>query len=103
MVESTPINDLTGKIIDLCIKIHRTLGPGLFETVYEEVLSYELKKNSIPFERQKDIVVVYEGVKMGVGFRADIIVDGTVILELKSVEKLLDVHKKQLLTCLKND
>ncbi|MFA6471800.1 MAG: GxxExxY protein [Candidatus Latescibacterota bacterium] len=94
-------NDLTGIIVDCCIKIHSTLGPGLFESVYEEALSYELHKRNIPIERQIEIPVMYESVRMNVGFRADIIVDKRVIVELKSVDTLLPVHKKQLLTYLK--
>jgi GxxExxY protein len=94
-------NELTGIVVDCCFKIHSTLGPGLFESVYEEALSYELKKRDVHFERQIEIPVMYESVMMNVGFRADIIVDNRVIVELKSVETVLPVHKKQLLTYLK--
>ena len=66
--------EITEKIIGLCIKIHKKLGPGLFESVYEEVLCYELKKNNVSFERQIDIPVIYDNIKMDIGFRADIIV-----------------------------
>ncbi len=94
-------NELSRIIVDLCLKIHRRLGPGLLESVYEEVLCYELSKMGIPIRRQAGIPVEYDGLKMDLGFRADIIVDNKVVIELKSVEKVLDVHKKQLLTYLK--
>ncbi len=94
-------NDVTGNIIDCCIKIHRVLGPGLLESVYEEVLAYELKKKGLLCERQVEVPVFYDELKMDLGFRADIIVEGKVIIELKSIESVLPVHKKQLLTYLK--
>ncbi len=94
-------NDITGNIVDCCVKIHKTLGPGLLESVYEEVLAYELKKKGLPCERQVEVPVFYDELKMDLGFRADIIVEGKVIIELKSIESVLPVHKKQLLTYLK--
>ncbi len=94
-------NDITGKIIDCCIKIHRTLGPGLLESVYEEILAYELKKIGLLCERQVGVPFFYDELKMDFGFRADLMVEGKVIIELKSVETVLPVHKKQLLTYLK--
>ncbi len=94
-------NEISSKILDCSIRIHRILGPGLFESVYEEVLCYELQKVNLSFERQVGIQVKYEGVKMEIGFRADIIVENKVIIELKSVEAIAPVHKKQLLTYLK--
>jgi GxxExxY protein len=94
-------NDITGNIIDCCIKIHRTLGPGLLESVYEETLAYELKKRGLLCERQVEVPVIYDELTMDLGFRADIIVEDKVILELKSIESVLPVHKKQLLTYLK--
>lgn len=94
-------NDITGTIIDCCIKIHRTLGPGLLESVYEEVLAYELKKKGFLCERQAGVPVLYDELRMDLGFRADIIVEDKVIIELKSIESVLPVHKKQLLTYLK--
>lgn len=95
------INDLTHTVIGICIKIHDKIGPGLFESVYEEVLCYELSKAGISFTRQEPINVYYDGVKMDVGFIADVIVEKRLILELKSVEKLMPVHYKQLQTYLK--
>jgi len=94
-------NELTKIIIDVCIKIHKALGPGLLESVYEEVLIYELKKLGISIARQIGIPVNYESVHLDIGFRADLIVENKVIMELKSVENILPVHKKQLLTYLK--
>lgn len=94
-------NELSRVIVDSCMRIHKRLGPGLLESVYEEILCYELSKLGISFKRQVGIAVEYDEVKMDLGFRADIIVDRKVIIELKSVETVLDVHKKQLLTYLK--
>ncbi len=94
-------NEISSKILDCSIRVHRNLGPGLFESVYEEVLCFELKKLGLNYERQIGIPVIYEGVKMELGFRADIIVEDKVIVELKSVEAINPVHKKQLLTYLK--
>ena len=94
-------NELSKIIVDCCYKIHKALGPGLLESVYEEVLYYVLIKNGLRCERQMGVPVTYENIKMDIGFRADIIVESKVIVELKSVEKILPVHKKQLLTYLK--
>ena len=94
------INQLTEIIIGLCIKIHKTLGVGLFESVYETVLCYELSKNEIPFVCQHPIPVYYDDIKMDVGFRADIIVDNKLLIEIKSIETIAPVHKKQVLTYL---
>ncbi len=84
-----------------CLKIHKIPGPGLLESVYEEVLVYELKKLGFIVVRQTGIPVIYETVKLDIGFKADVIIENKVILELKSVENILPVHKKQLLTYLK--
>ena len=94
-------NELSKIIVDCCFKIHKALGPGLFESVYEEVLSYELNKQSLNYKRQVEIPVAYEDIKMDIGFRDDIVVEDKVIIELKAVENILPVHKKQLLTYLK--
>ena len=94
-------NELSKIIVDCCYKIHKTLGPGLLESVYEEVLYYVLTKNGLRCVRQMGVPVTYESIEMDIGFRADIIVESKVIVELKSVEKILPVHKKQLLTYLK--
>lgn len=94
-------NEITGKILNICFGIHTQYGPGLFESVYERILCYELTKNEIAFENQYPIEVIHDGVNMDLGFRADIIIEGILLLELKSVAKLEDVHFKQVLTYLK--
>jgi GxxExxY protein len=94
-------NELSKIIVDCCFKIHSALGPGLLESVYEEALAYELGKQQLEAKRQQGIAVVYDELKMDLGFRADIIVENKVILEIKSVECLAPVHSKQLLTYLK--
>jgi GxxExxY protein len=94
-------NELSKIIVDKCLKIHRALGPGLLESVYEEVLSYELKESKLECRRQVSIPVQYEKIKLNTGFKADIVVENRVIVELKSIENVLPVHKKQLLTYLK--
>lgn len=94
------INQLSETLIGLSIKIHKTLGAGLFESVYETVLCYELSKNEIPFVCQHPIPVYYDDVKMDIGFRADVIVDNKLLIEIKSIETIAPVHKKQVLTYL---
>jgi GxxExxY protein len=94
-------NELAGIVVGLCLKIHRILGPGLLESVYEEVLCYELIKQGLNFKRQQGIAVVYEDIKMDLGFRADIIIEDKLIVELKSVEIVAPVHYKILLTYLR--
>jgi len=95
------INDITSIIIEESIYIHRELGPGLLESVYEEVLYYRLKKRGLEVTRQQGIPVVFEDVKMEIGFRADLIVENKVIVELKSLEIVPPVHFKKLITYLK--
>ncbi|MBX2949035.1 MAG: GxxExxY protein [Crocinitomicaceae bacterium] len=94
-------NEIAAIIVNTSYKIHLTLGPGLFESVYEEILTYELKEKGLRVERQKTIPVLWENLKMDVGFRADLIIEDKVIIEIKSVEKITLTHKKQLLTYLK--
>lgn len=96
-----PENDVAKQIVDCAYKVHTTLGPGLLESVYEAVLAHELTKRGLQVERQKPLPVVYEDVRLEEGFRADLIVSGSVIVELKSVEAVAPVHKKQLLTYLR--
>ncbi len=93
-------NEIATKVLDICFDIHRKLGPGLLESVYEEILCYELAKRGIPFERQKPVPVYWDDIKMNVGFRADVIVAGKVIVELKSVENMSRVFPKVVLTYL---
>ena len=94
-------NEITGLILDTCIRIHRELGPGLFESIYEEILTYELEKLGLEVHRQRGVEVEWDGRNMGLGFRADLIVESKVIIELKSIEKLDKVHFKQLQTYLR--
>lgn len=95
-------NDLlTEKVIGFAIEVHRQLGPGLLESAYEECLCYELRQNGIPFGRQVALPVVYKAVRLDCGYRMDIVVDEQVIIELKTVERLLPVHEAQMLTYMK--
>lgn len=94
-------NEITQKIIEYSIKIHKSLGPGLLESAYQECLFYELQKNEIKAEKEKSIPLVYESIKLESGFRIDLFVENKVIVEIKSVEKLNDVHLAQILTYLK--
>lgn len=94
-------NEISRILVDVFIKIHKTLGPGLLESVYEEVVGIELNSNGLKYERQKEIIPTYDGHKLSIGFRADFIVEDKIIVELKSVQELLPVHAKQLLTYLK--
>ena len=94
-------NKIGTKILDCCFKIHKELGPGLFESVYEIVLTHELKNIGLNVRRQVNIPIKYNNIKFDEGFRADIIVEDKIILELKSIETVKPVHKKQLLTYLK--
>ncbi len=95
------INDLTYKIRGAIFQVHNALGLGLFESVYEAALAYELVQQGLQIRTQVGIPVSYKDVQLEVGFRLDILVEDSVIVEIKSVEKLTDVHKKQLLTYLK--
>lgn len=95
------LNDLTGRIIGAAIEVHKILGPGLLESVYEECLSHELGVGQIPFQRQKEIPIEYKGVRLSCGYRIDLLVDGRVIVEIKSCDTVLPIHEAQLLTYLK--
>ncbi|AXY77703.1 GxxExxY protein [Paraflavitalea soli] len=95
------LNDLTYKIRGSIFKVHSTLGPGLLESVYEAALAYELIQSGLKITVQSGVPVNYNGVRLELGFRLDILVEDSVIVEIKSVESLRDVHKKQLLTYLK--
>ncbi len=94
-------NEISKIIVNTCYNIHVGLGPGLLESVYEEILNYELTKQSLKVERQKAIPVIWKDIKMDIGFRSDLIVENKVIIELKSVEAIAPVHPKQLLTYLR--
>jgi len=94
-------NEIAKEIVDAAYKIHTTLGPGLLESVYEAVMAHDIKNRALKVERQKPIPVVYEDVRLDEGFRADLLIEDKVIVELKSVEIIAPVHKKQLLTYLR--
>jgi GxxExxY protein len=94
-------NQISAVIVDTAIEIHRRLGPGLLESVYQAVLGHELARRGLRVEREVPIPVVWDGVRIEIGFRADLIVEGMVLVELKSVETLAAVHKKQVLTYLR--
>jgi len=94
-------NEIASEVVDAAYKVHTILGPGLLESVYEAVMVYELNKRGLKVESQLALPVIYEAVKLDVGFKLDLLVEGKVIIELKSVDLLLPVHKKQLLTYLR--
>jgi len=94
-------NEIAKVIVDAAIKVHTDLGPGLLETVYQVVLAHELRKRGLAVEREVPVPIVYDGLKFDEGFRADLIVEGLVVAELKSLEALLPVHGKQVLTQLR--
>lgn len=94
-------NEVAKQIVDASYKIHTTIGPGLLESAYEVILSHELHKRGLKVTRQQAIPIFYDGVKLDVGYIADLIVEDKVIVELKSVERVQPVHKKQLNTYLK--
>jgi GxxExxY protein len=92
---------LTERVIGFAIEVHRQLGPGLFESAYEECLCYELRQSGLHFRRQVPLPVVYKDIRLDCGYRIDVVVEELVILELKAVERLIPVHEAQLLTYLK--
>ena len=95
------INDITYNIIGAAYKVHSALGPGLLESAYETCLAYEIRKSNLTVEVQKPLPVVYEEVKLDAGYRIDLLVEKSVIVELKSVEAINDIHVAQILTYLK--
>jgi len=94
-------NEIGKIIVNSAIQIHKELGPGLFESVYEAILAHELAKSGLRVERQVPIAIAYHGITFDEGFRADLVVEGKVIVEMKSVESVNKAHKKQVLTYLK--
>jgi GxxExxY protein len=94
-------NELSKIVFDCGLKIHRVLGPGLLESAYEECLFYELIKTGISVDKQKGLPLVYEEVKLDIGYRTDLIVENKLIVEIKAVEALNDIHLAQILTYLK--
>jgi len=94
-------NQIAKHIMDAAFRVHTKLGPGLFESIYEVVMDYELKKTGLIAERQKTMPIMYDNVRFDEAFRSDLVVNGKVLAELKSVEALLPVHARQLLTQLR--
>ena len=92
---------LSRQIIGLAMRVHSNLGPGLLENIYERCLCFELERNRIPFGRQADMKLNYEGMMIDCGYRIDIIVADEIVLEVKAVERILPVHAAQLQTCLR--
>jgi GxxExxY protein len=94
-------NELSKIVFNCALKVHQNLGPGLLESAYEECLFYELMKTGLDIQKQKALPLVYEDIKLDIGYRIDIIIENKLILEIKSVEALNDIHFAQLLTYLK--
>jgi GxxExxY protein len=94
-------NEISRVVVDAAFKIHTKVGPGLLESAYQTFLVYELKKRGLFVESEVPMPVQYDGVKVDIGYRADLLIEKLVVVELKSVEKVIDIHKKQLLTYLK--
>jgi GxxExxY protein len=92
---------LTERVIGFAIEVHRQLGPGLLESAYEECLCYELRQSGIGFRRQVPLPVIYKSIRLDCGYRMDVVVEERVILELKTVERLMPIHEAQILTYLK--
>jgi len=95
------LEDLSRALIDSAFKVHRSLGPGLLESVYQACLCIELSKRGIDFESQAPVPITYDGVRLEAGLRLDLLVERSLIVEIKAVEKLLPIHQSQLLTYLK--
>jgi GxxExxY protein len=98
---STERDPLTNQIIGLAIEVHRTLGPGLLESAYEGCLCYELSCANINFERQKPLPIIYKKIHLECGYKIDLVIEDRVVVELKTVERILPIHEAQLLTYLK--
>jgi GxxExxY protein len=95
------INDLTGKVIGLAMEVHKHLGPGLLESAYCECLTYEIHRAGLHVVQQKPLPIIYKNIKLDHGYRIDLLVENTLVLELKTVECFTDVHFAQILTYLK--
>ena len=94
-------DDLSNKIIGCAIEVHRELGPGLLESTYEQCLAYELSRAKIPFKLQVELPVEYKEIRLDCGYRIDLLADGRLVVELKSVDQLLPIHEAQILTYMK--
>ncbi|HVI49468.1 MAG TPA: GxxExxY protein [Chitinophaga sp.] len=94
-------NEISKEIVDVCYNIHKQYGPGLFESVYEELLTYEIEKRKLKVSRQEGVKLIHDKLILDKAFRADLIIENKVIIEIKSVEELKDLYYKQVLTYLK--
>ena len=101
MKDRERLNNITENVINAAIKVHRELGPGLLESAYETCLVYELAERGLRVEQQKALPIVYGQVKLDAGYRLDLVVDGSVIVEIKAVDRLIPIHQAQLLSYLK--
>jgi GxxExxY protein len=100
-MNSTPVNEITGQIIDAAMRVHSALGPGLLESAYQACLAYEIRRRKLSVSTQIELPVVYERVRLDVGYRIDLLVEQIVVVELKAVRKLKPIHDAQLLSYLK--
>ena len=98
---SQEVDNVAKQVVDAAYRVHKNLGPGLLESVYETCLVHEIKKKGMLFEQQKYIHIEYDGIKLDAGLRVDLVVNNCVVVELKAVESVLPVHEAQLLTYLK--
>lgn len=101
MLEASSLNSVTNKIIQDAIAVHKHLGPGLLESTYESCLAHDLSRHGLRIERQKQLPVVYHDVRLDCGYRVDLLVENSVIVEIKSVESVLPIHSSQLLSYLR--
>ena len=101
LVERHRLNALSGLVVDAAVDVHRALGPGLLESAYEACLAFELRERELLVRTQVELPIVYKSIQLDVGYRIDIVVDEAIVVELKTVHKLLPVHEAQLLTHLK--
>lgn len=100
-MEKAEFDQISGEIIGAAIEVHRTLGPGLLETVYEECVCHELSLRGIAFKRQVSLPVQYKGITLDCGYRLDFLIEEKIVIEIKAIEKILPIHEAQLLTYLK--
>jgi GxxExxY protein len=94
-------NEIATTVLEICFRVHKKYGPGLFESVYETIFCHELAKTGLSFQNQQPIPLVHDTIKLNAGFRADVIIENKVIIEIKSIDAIADVHSKQVLTYLK--
>lgn len=95
------VNDISGQVVDAALRVHSVLGPGLLENAYEACLKHELEKRGLKVDQQVGLPIIYDDIRMDVGYRLDLLVEGCVIVELKAVDRLTPVHEAQLLSYLR--